>query len=73
MTMTMIQVILYLSVAIHLVHCWPIHSRSRRTDCSNIESAQQEKDRSGFRKILEDEIFTKKISDQTVRLNITVL
>ena len=46
MTMTMIQVILYLSVAFHLVHCLPIHSRSRRDsdlepNCTDINEFNQ--------------------------------
>ena len=72
-TMTMVQVILYLSVAIHLVHCRLLHSRSRRNsdsvpDCSN-ESVKQ--DISEFNDIFTN--FWSKRSNQIVRLNITVL
>ena len=64
MTVTMIQVILYLSVAILLVHCWPIHSRSKRNsdlepDCTDIAA---------FNKI-----FKNFWAEKSVRLNITVL
>ena len=67
MTLTMIQVILFLSVAIHLVHCRPIYSRSRIQsdsvpDCTDIAE---------FNDIFEN--FWSNISNPTVRLNITVL
>ena len=70
--MIMIKVILYLTVAIHLVHCWPIHSRSRRNsdsilDCSNESVAQ---DISEFNDIF---INFWNGTNETVRLNIVVL
>ena len=80
MTMTMIQVILYLSVAIHLVHCWPIHSRSRRNsdsvpDCNHLvldcsEGSAHKQHITGFNSIFEN--FFRKLNN-AVRLNITVL
>ena len=67
--MITIQVILYLTVAVHLVLCWPMHSRSRRNsdsipDCSS-ESVKQ--DISEFNDIFIS--FWNK-GNQTVRLNI---
>ena len=72
--MTMIQVILYLSVAIHLVHCRPVHSRSRRNsdpvpDCND---ASVKEDISEFNHIFNSSNFWN-VNNQTVRLNITVL
>ena len=69
MTMTMIQVILYLSVAIHLVHCRPIRSTSRRNcdlvlDCNDTSV---EKDMGKFNDIFVDLVNT--ISSSNVRLH----
>ena len=72
MTMTMIQVILYLSVAIHLVYCWPMHSRSIRNSDSELDcNDESEQDISDIRDIFE--ILFNTTRDSPVRLNITVL